>query len=230
MLNMCSTQENNKINSDLFNKCFTYVKQFLNQGRFGWDLPHTKSVIFYAYNIAKKEKADVTVLTLAAMFHDIGYFKLFKKGQSDNAKNITDKKKQHMVNGSKMVKEFFNNNSGFFDKYITKKQQERIIHLVYVHDNVLDLKQKDELILMEADTLGAIDVTRLKPNFNIESVKKYIKGFHNKRAKMFKTKSGKEFLNKLLPKFYSFYKSQKGFDLEKFAKENKEIVIQDFLV
>jgi hypothetical protein len=45
---------------------------------------------------------------------------------------------------------------------------------VAVHDQVRDLKDLDELILMEADTLGAIDCINLKPTFDQESNKKYM--------------------------------------------------------
>jgi len=217
------------INSILFNFCFNHAKQFLEQGRYDWDLPHTKSVIYYAYNIAKKENADIKVLTIAAMFHDVGYFKLFEKGTSNNAVTISKNKKRHMVNGAKIVNKFFADNKNFFKNHLTKQQQKRIEHLVLRHDEVLDLKDNDEVILMEADTLGAVDVTRLKPNFEIESAKKYIKGFHNKRVKMFKTETGKNYLKILLPNFYKFYKNQKGFDLEDFVKNNDEIVVCDFL-
>ena len=60
--------------------------------------------------------------------------------------------------------------------FLSESQKARATHLVNVHDKINELKDPDELILMEADTLGALDVTLVTPSFDVESNDKWMRG------------------------------------------------------
>lgn len=182
-----------------------YALSFLRQGRREWDEPHTRAVVYYAELIAKKEGLDILVLVSAAWLHDIGYFGLFKPGESEKYEEVMDRKKAHMVEGAKMAAEFLNRPEiqGFY----TPQQRERIVHLVRIHDKLEAQREVDEFALMEADTLGAIDITRVKPTFDKEDARKYIvKDLTLRRYGKFVTMTGVNLFNELLPKFEAYFK------------------------
>ncbi len=174
-----------------------YALRFLKQGRDKWDVPHTKSVVHYAKEIAQAEGYDILVAVTAAWFHDIGYFSLFNEEDTSTLSNVRDRKALHMENGAKMAKAFFERPE-VAEKF-TPQQKERIIHLVSVHDKVDELQDLDELILMEADTLGIIDISRVKPTYNRDDWIRFLESVKGRRAPRFLTTLGKKYLKELLP-------------------------------
>jgi putative nucleotidyltransferase with HDIG domain len=189
--------------SELAKQIEAYAVKYLSQGRIGWDVPHTYSVVHYAGEIADSVGVDHLVATTAAWFHDIGYFGLFINEDSNRHESVIDKKAQHMEEGARLVREFLEQPG--ITNYFTPEQRERVIHLVSVHDKVADLKDLDELVLMEADTLGAIDITRVTPTFDYDSGMKYIEGLKRKRLPRFCTDLGKKHAGELLPRFEQFF-------------------------
>ncbi|MFA5828472.1 MAG: HD domain-containing protein [Candidatus Shapirobacteria bacterium] len=186
-----------------------YALKFLEQGRSGWDIKHTRAVAFYAEKIALSEGLDAEVLYTAAWLHDVGYYGLFENSDSTQHSQIMDKKLLHMTNGAKLARAFFQMSE--ITPLYTTEQIEEIIHLVEVHDNLEVVgKSREETVLVEADTLGAIDLQRLSPTFKKEDGLKYIDGLKKKRIPKFKTDLGKQFLSKLLPAFIEYFEKMES--------------------
>jgi len=179
---------------------------FLLDGR-DWDLKHTNSVAFHTLQIARSEKLDIPVMFTAAMLHDVGYANMFS-GTSNNLSEIMDKKEAHMVAGANRADEFLHRPD--IIEFYGEEQRLRIVHLVGVHDKLQELKDLDELVLMEGDTLGAIDVSRTTPTFSYEHAKEYIeKKLLPKRYKRFVTPLGLGTFSSLFGKFISHYELKK---------------------
>lgn len=103
--------------------------------------------------------------------------------------------------------EKFLNRPDIIDRY-APLQRERIIHLVSVHDNVKELHDKDELILMEADTLGALDASRVKPTFTYERGMTYLReNIAAYRVPRFVTEKGKQLLPVAMEYFRKYLQS-----------------------
>lgn len=157
----------------------------LEKGRKGWDLEHTKAVVYYAKKLLEHHpEIDPTVLITAAYAHDIGYTGLFKKDQS--LQKILNKKDMHMQKGAEMIEILLKERSD-----LTKTQKERIKHLVYVHDRLDSLSDTDELVLMEADTLGALDTDFVSVTFSKAENDRYLKRTAEARLPLFITKEAK---------------------------------------
>ncbi len=176
-----------------------YALQFLGQGRKDWDEPHTRAVAHYAVDIAARNGLDTWVMATAAWFHDIGYYGLFEGEESKSHGKVVDAKAQHMINGAQMAREFLER-EGVINRF-TPEQRERIVHLVSVHDKLDELEAPDEIALMEADTLGAIDLARVTPTFDKEGMEKYIRGLEGKRRPKFRTKEGITHYDRLIADF-----------------------------
>lgn len=181
-----------------------YALGYLRQGRKDWDEPHTRAVVYHAYQIAQKEGLDPLVLVTTAWLHDIGYHALFEAGQSNKYEEVMDRKKAHMVNGAKLAAAFLQRPE--IQPHYTPEQVERIVHLVSIHDEIESLTDKDEIAFMEADTLGAIDISRVTPTFDKESARKYIgKDLMLRRFPRFLTRTGISTFARLLPPFEAFF-------------------------
>lgn len=189
---------------DLMAQVEDFAVTFLSEGRADWDVPHTRSVVYYAGLLAQAvAEADPLVLTTAAWFHDIGYFGLFDDGDSARYGHVQDKKMLHMIKGADMAREFLERDEVV--RRYTADQRERIIHLVGVHDKLDQLRELDEIILMEADTLGAIDIARVKPTFDGAGAEKYIAKLKAKRLPLFRTDLGKDLAEELVPIFEAYF-------------------------
>lgn len=188
---------------ELVGKVSEYALEFLLKGRQEWDIPHTKAVVFYAEEIAIANGLDVQVIKTAAWLHDIGYYALFQGSDSASYENVMDKKAAYMVNGARLAKEFLNLPE--VSEYYSDEQKERIIRLVGIHDKIEDLTTDEEIVLMEADTLGAIDVSRVTPTFDKEGAEKYLKGLFARRLPKFKTEIGKKYFSELIGPFHAHF-------------------------
>ena len=58
---------------------------------------------------------------------------------------------------------------------------------------------------MEADTLGALDVSFVKPTFDFESNERYMKEVKEKRVPRFITEFGKSMVKKLIQQRADYY-------------------------
>lgn len=180
-----------------------FALEYLCQGREDWDEPHTRAVVYYAEKLALASGLDVLVFTTAAWLHDIGYFGLFEDGEAGQYAQITDRKKLHMEIGAKMAKDLLN--SPGIREFYTPEQIEQIVHLVGTHDKLTELLVPEEFVFVEADTLGAIDLTRVVPTFDKVNGLKYIESLRKRRVPLFVSDLGKEYLAELLPKFEAYF-------------------------
>ncbi len=175
-----------KLDKKVEEKLLLYIKKvFVNDN---WTLVHTLSAVEIIKQIAKSEGADEKILATTMYLHDIGYGGILSDGYSFSQRIAA--KKEHMPVGAKMAKEFLSQIGGFTEEEISK-----ITHLIEVHDNVDALITKDELLVLEADSLAAID-PKVPFSFSEEDVVKYVGFFLTHRAPKFISKKGKELLEK----------------------------------
>lgn len=182
-----------------------YVLRFLENGRENWDIPHTRAVVFYAEKLAEAAGLDVLVFITAAWFHDVGYYGQFEGADSSQYADIKDKKALHMEIGAKMAREFLES-PALVDRY-TPEQIEQVVHLIEIHDNLRALTSFEEFVFMEADTLGAIDLSRVIPTFDKENGLKYIESLKTRRMPGFVSELGKRYLSELLPIFEAYFRA-----------------------
>jgi len=176
----------------------------LEKGRPNWDKPHTEAVVYHIEQIVnshKELKLNINVLIIAAFAHDWGYAGLFNDGKEVDYDNIADKKKLHMEIGARKIKNLLKDS---FFEFLLEKEKEEIEHLVLVHDRLAGIESINERILLEADTLGGLDSSFVKPTFDKESNEKYIQEIIVDRVPLFITDYSKGLLPELIKgrKFY----------------------------
>ncbi|MDQ3099484.1 MAG: hypothetical protein M3Q44_07100 [bacterium] len=181
----------------------------LENGRENWDKPHTISVVHYLKLILKNSPqlvVDEEVLTISAYAHDWGYAGIFKKGVKVQEYISSDAKKLHMELGAKRISQLLEGNAF---SMLTSAQKSRIVHLVAIHDSLKILTNLDEFILMEADTLGALDISFVTPTFDAVTNEKYMNTILKERLPLFVTAYGKsQFLN-LFEQRKSYFSSKR---------------------
>lgn len=182
----------------------------LEKGRPGWDKPHTEAVVSYMKEIIKQVpqlEPVKEILIIAAYAHDWGYAGLFQDGKPVDLKKIMESKKLHMIIGAEKIGKLLEDD---VFNYLTNEQKQRTIHLVRVHDK-LDgsLKDIDELALLEADTLGMIDVEKVKPTFDKEDNEKWMKICicRRERISRFINPYSKEKIEKLFKKREEYFQN-----------------------
>lgn len=183
-----------------FKKLQNIVLDILKSGRPNWDIPHTLASVYWMKKLLRNEKANEKILISTMYLHDIGYSR--SKGDFNTRHDTVLAKSDHMKNGVKIARPILD------ELDYTKKEKEKILHLISVHDNIEKLKTKYEKLVFEADSLAQIDIQRAKSNFKGSDRHIFIDRFIKERAKLFKTKTGKHFLSKLLPKAEKFYNNK----------------------
>jgi HD superfamily phosphodiesterase len=181
-----------KLDPELEEKLKAKAFKFLEKGTPGWDVPHTIASVYWMRRLIENEGGNEKILVTAMYLHDIGYYKLIKK--EDGFDDIWSTKSTHMINGAKESEKILK------ELEYSKDEIKEIVHLVFVHDKLDQLSTHNEILVMEADSLAQIDTARVKPTFDKENRLKFLKNFEKKRIPRFKTKTGKEFLNKLFRK------------------------------
>ncbi len=184
-----------------------YAEQFLRRGREGWDIPHTNAAVHFVTVIAACEGFNIPILRTATRFHDIGYYAQFASSGPSDLQTVLDKKAAHMLNGEKLARQFLSLPN--INPHFTPEEIELICHLVLVHDRVEELTTPEEIALMEADTLGAIDIDRVKPTFSYDDGMEYIEKHLQRRLDRFQTKTGLALASRLVPRFTAYIESLK---------------------
>jgi len=177
----------------------------LEKSRGGFDKIHTLEVVDWLKQIIEHNpdlKLDKDILLIAAYAHDWGYSDLFREGEVMQFEKVENAKKLHMELGAKKLEKLLNDN---FFSFLTDKQKKRAIHLVAIHDKKFELKDVDELVLMEADMLSGLDVNTKKPVFDAESNKKFMEAMLATRIPKFITKFGKNEAKKLIEARVDYY-------------------------
>lgn len=179
----------------------------LENGRPGWDKPHTITVVQYLKDIIQHSPIshDYIVLLTAVYAHDWGYSGLFHKGEVLKLSDILSVKALHMEIGAKKIADLLKHS--IFSE-LKLEQKSRIVHLVAVHDKLTEITEIDERILVEADTLGGLDTDQIKPFADKESSDRYIKGVEKKRIPLFITDYSKQKVQELIVRRKKYYEDR----------------------
>jgi hypothetical protein len=175
------------------------LKDLANKGRPNWDRPHTEAVVYWMKHLLTELNSPTLnskVLIAAAYAHDWGYMDLFAEGKTLTIQEVLPMKKQHMKRGAEMIERLLYQrlSSSFSEAEIL-----RVAHLVGVHDKVRELKDEDELLLMECDTLGMIDDKRVPPTLLPKDRERFLeKSIFNLRLPRFIHKEATEIAIALL--------------------------------
>jgi len=178
----------------------------LKKSRGGYDKIHTLEVVDWLKKIIENNpalKLDETVLLIAAYAHDWGYADIFKDDQVMNFDLVENAKTLHMELGAKKIEALLQDE---FFLFLTDEQKLRCIHLVAIHDKKFELKDTDELVLMEADMLSALQISVGKPSFDAESNQRFMEKFLASRLPKFITEFGKNEAQKLIQVREEYYK------------------------
>lgn len=175
----------------------------LERGRPNWDRPHTISVVAKAIIANSRDiPVDAAVIIIAAYAHDRGYADLFEGGRPASLDRIKQEKPLHMQIGARKLEELLKDEAF---STLTPEQKARAVHLVSVHDRTEELTGNDERILMEADTLGAIDINGVKPTFKQAENAKYLAKTRTNRLAFFLTPYAKEEFERLVKEREEYY-------------------------
>ncbi|HVU59508.1 MAG TPA: hypothetical protein VHC98_01585 [Candidatus Saccharimonadales bacterium] len=177
----------------------------MEHGRPNWDVPHTQAVVAYIKKIVAASpelQLDASVLIIAAYAHDWGYSGLFAAGRPITFAENLDQKATHMRLGSEKIKTLLQDSHFAF---LTPVQKERIVHLVAVHDDLDNLHDTDELVLMEADTLGMTDPDAVTPTHTKAEFEAWRVRTERARIARFITPYGKQKIHELMARREQFY-------------------------
>lgn len=81
----------------------------------------------------------------------------------------------------------------------------RVVHLVRVHDRLDLVEADDEIVLVEADTLGALDTDFVKPTFSVKDNKRYMQEVMRRRRPLFRHERAMEAFEVLVEKRAEYY-------------------------
>ena len=183
-----------KVEGKLKEKAIFYTEQ----SRPDWNIPHLNAAIYYMKELIKNEDGDPKILLPAIYLHDIGYAGFLKKGYTfeDNLKA----KEEHMIRGAKLSKALLKDLN-----YFSPEEIDKISKLIEMHDNLNKIRNSEAQLVFEADSLGQVDIKRVRPNFDRENYLKWLADFKKRRVPLFKTRTGLEILKKLLPVAENFF-------------------------
>ncbi|MFZ2152711.1 MAG: HD domain-containing protein [Microgenomates group bacterium] len=161
------------------------------------DVPHTLLVVKMIKNIVTDSpelKLDLEVLIIAAYAHDWGYTDLLDPTIKIRLEHLGELKETHMKVGAEKLSKLLE--SRFFD-HLTEDRKKRAIHLVGVHDKLDALKDVDEIVIMEADSLGGMDPDVMGIFGDKDSEERYMKKSRELRLTKFITPYSKNMFEKL---------------------------------
>ena len=179
-----------KLNKETEEKLKAEVLKYLEKTKPGWGIPHTLASVYWIRKLIEKEGGDERILISTMYLHDIGYPRLRKGYSFDEVMQV---KAEHIVRGVKISKKILKK------LRYSSSEINKIVHLIEIHDKLDEISAKDEILVMEADSLAQIDTERVTPNLDRENHLKFLKHFKEERMPKFKTQTGKKFLKQLLP-------------------------------
>lgn len=177
----------------------------LEKGRKDFDRPHTEAVVYWMKQLIAQIQPDIEpkILITAAYAHDWGYIGLFDGVNSSDPKEIAKRKPLHMERGAELIGKFLRQE---LSEYFSETEIQAVQHLVFMHDRVEELHTEDEILIMEADTLGMLDTDRVKPTFSKTDNERFIeKEIFGRRFKHFRHPFALASGKKLVEKRISFY-------------------------
>jgi len=127
---------------DAVTKIHKEVQSILSDSRGSHDLDHTERVLKLALHIGEKEGADLTIITLAALLHDIGR----------NCEDDSNGKICHAEKGAELAKTLLEKHG--FDQVMIEK----ITHCIKTHRfrNNKHPQSIEAKVLFDADKLDSI--------------------------------------------------------------------------
>jgi len=181
-----------KLEKELEKKVKKEAFIYLEKGREGWGIPHTIATVYWMRKLIEKEGGNEKILVTTMYLHDIGY-QVKKNDGFDTI--MAGNKLDHEEIGAALAEKILKKTGGF-----SPEETNHIVHLVRYHDHLDNIDSHDSQMVMEADSLGAIDWERVKPNFTKEDTARYLEHFKKNRVNKFQTKTGKKFLKEVLEK------------------------------
>lgn len=182
------------------------LKDLANKGRPHWDKPHTEAVVYWVKHLLKlldNPKLNTKVMIAAAYAHDWGYTGLFKQNKPITLDQARSQKQIHMHRGALQIERLIYQR---LSAYFTQTEIIHIIDLVAVHDNLKKLKTTAEILLMECDTLGMLDVNLVKPTLSTSANQHFINtSIYKKRLPLFKHELAKKIAAKLILARENYY-------------------------
>lgn len=178
----------------------------LDKGRKGFDRLHTEAVVHWIKKICGSEPAlNKKILVTTAYAHDWGYFGMFP--DRTTLDTVTAKKEAHARVGAKKIGVLLRTR---LQKVFSEKEIKRIQYLVFVHDKLADLNDDDEIAIMEADTLGALDTSIVTPTYSVADNERYIQEQVLKlRRPLFRHRLAIDVFEEVLKRRVQFYQKRK---------------------
>nr|MBD3312151.1 HD domain-containing protein [archaeon] len=187
-----------KLTKELEERLKKEALKHLSKGRKDWDVPHTLNAVNWMRKLIEKEGGDEKVLVTAMYLHDIGY-PVVEDLNKDRLKRIKELKRFHAVEGARKAEVILKKLGDY-----SKPEIKEIIYLVKHHDD-LEIKSRNHQLVFEADNLSKIDVEAVTPTLSEEVYPLFLNHYKEFRAPLFKTETGKRFLNELLPKAEKYF-------------------------
>ena len=182
------------------------LKDLANKGRPKWDKPHTEAVVFWMKHLLKEinnPQLNPKVMITAAYAHDWGYMNLFAQKKITSIKQVIPYKKLHMKMSVEMIERLI---AQRLPGYFTQPEVLRLTHIISVHDNIRELKNEDEVLLMECDALGMLDADQVPPTLSPKENKYFMKhSIYDRRLPKFIHVEAKKIAQELIKKREEFY-------------------------
>ena len=160
---------------DIINKIENYVKEqsekYKNNSNDHYDFwnEHIKYVYEESIKLAKEYNADVEIVSLGVLLHDIALI------------NKVGDRKDHHINGEAIAKDVLTNLN--YDK----EKMERVLKCVYNHRSSKNCKAIEEICVADADILAHFDnipmlfnSAFIRNNLNLNEVRDWIKAAFEK--------------------------------------------------
>jgi hypothetical protein len=184
------------------------LKDLANKGRPYWDKPHTQAVVYWMKHLLQlpnAPKANASVLITAAYAHDWGYAGLFTQNHPITIDQARSQKYHHMKASAHKIERLIYQR---LSSYFSETEILRLTHLVAIHDDLSKLKAEDEILLMECDTLGMLDVKLVKPTLSPTENQYFMKtSIYAKRLPLFRHQSAKKIATNLIKDRENYYQS-----------------------
>lgn len=184
-----------------------------SKGSHGWD--HTKRVYNLCIHIGKKEKADLNVLKLAALLHDIA-----RKKEDESGGKIC-----HAKEGALLAEKILQKHN------LKKKLIENVVHSIAAHRfrNNLAPQTLEAKILFDADKLDSIGAIGIGRTFLFAG--EIGARLHNKGVDLSKTKPYTEedtAYREFTVKLKKIYKRMLTHEGKRLAKERHDFMVEFF--
>ncbi|MFH1547663.1 MAG: hypothetical protein ABIC57_04195 [bacterium] len=154
-----------------------YSVPLLEKGQL-FDLKQTQASVYWAEQLCIHEDLDPVILIPAVYFHHTGYVGILEKNTdcSMKYKRIRDWNDYHMKISAWIAHAFLNEHQ--INDKISEFQKYQIVFSILHHDKLKNtslIKRNIYLnTLIEADTLGQMDIGHTGPTFNRRGLIKYI--------------------------------------------------------